>query len=703
MAVMEDRAIGVTQMGGEGAQWVGQAPFVTEPHRFQNIGDGTFAHSGFLAIRQAISAGTDITYKVLYNGTVAMTGGQDAAGGPGEPALTRLLEPEGAARIAVVTDDPDKYPADARFAPGTEVAHRDELDRIQRELRDLAGTTIVIYDQGCAAELRRGRKRGVVATPTTRVVINEAVCDGCGHCGEISNCMSVHPVQTPFGRKTRIHQESCNLDLSCVDGECPAFITVEVGDGPGAQGPLPSFEIPELPEPPLPAAATVLTVGIGGTGVVTVNQLVITAARLDGKEANGLDQTGLAQKGGPVVSHLRIAPHLDETANRIGQGEADTFLVFDMVAGVAAATISRTAADRTTAVVSTSRVPTGHMVADRAQESFPAVDRFRRTIDATTRAEANAYVDAEGLARTLFRSQPAANLLLLGVAYQRGLLPVTAASLERAIELNGVAVELNTRAFATGRAWALDPGRFTGLVPAGASDSPPEPDAEVAELLATVGGDGDVALRDVLAWHLPEVLAFGGRRWADRYADRVARVRAAEAAVVDGSELTRTVARHLAAFMTYKDEYEVARLHRDPALLDSIAARFGADAKITYQLKPPTLTALGYDHKIGLGRRTGRVAFAVLARMRRLRGTAFDPFGRTEERRTERALIEEYEELVDELITGLTTGDHAEAVRIAGLADRVRGYGHVKTANVMTYRNELQLAQAGWHRRHSTS
>jgi len=403
------------------------------------------------------------------------------------------------------------------------------------------------------------------------------------------------------------------------------------------------------------------------------------------------------------VSHLRIAPHLDETASRIGEGEADTFLVFDMVAGVAAATISRTAADRTTAVVSTSRVPTGHMVADRAQESFPAVDRFRRTIDATTRAEANAYVDAEGLARTLFRSQPAANLLLLGVAYQRGLLPVTAASLERAIELNGVAVELNTRAFATGRAWALDPGRFTGLVPAGASDSPPEPDAEVAELLATVGGDGDVALRDVLAWHLPEVLAFGGRRWADRYADRVARVRAAEAAVVDGSELTRTVARHLAAFMTYKDEYEVARLHRDPALLDSIAARFGADAKITYQLKPPTLTALGYDHKIGLGRRTGRVAFAVLARMRRLRGTAFDPFGRTEERRTERALIEEYEELVDELITGLTTGDHAEAVRIAGLADRVRGYGHVKTANVMTYRNELQLAQAGWHRRHSTS
>lgn len=702
MAVMEDRAVGVTQMGGEGAQWVGQAPFVTESHRFQNIGDGTFAHSGFLAVRQAISAGTDITYKILYNGTVAMTGGQDAAGVPDVPSLTRLLDAEGAAGIAVVTDDPGKYADDARFAPGTRVAHRDDLDRIQRDFREVAGTTVVIYDQGCAAELRRARKRGTIDTPTTRVVINEAVCDGCGHCGEISNCMSVHPVQTPFGRKTRIHQESCNLDLSCVDGECPAFITVEIGEGPSAEAPLPTPDLPDLPEPRIPTTSTILTVGIGGTGVVTVNQLLTTAAHLDGKRANGLDQTGLAQKGGPVVSHLRIGTEPNETANRIAEGEADAFLVFDMVAGVAPANISRTDPERTTAVVSTSRVPTGHMVADRDQEEFPTVDRFRQTIDATTRADANAYVDAEGIARALFRSQPAANLVLLGVAYQRGLLPVSGTAIERAIELNGVAVEQNQRAFTTGRAWAVDPGCFAGLVPPGEIDSPPEPTQAVNDLLDVVPSD-DAALRDVLAWRLPELVAFGGRPWAERYVERIARVVAAERAITHDSELSRTVARHLAAFMTYKDEYEVARLHRDPAVVAGITARFGADAKISYRLKPPTLTALGHDRKIGLGRRTGGAVFGVLARMRRLRDTPFDPFGRTEERRTERALIVEYEELVDALVAGLDAPHRSEAIRIAGLADRVRGYGHVKAANVATYRNDLQLARAGWDRRHSSS
>lgn len=695
MAVMQDRATGVTQMGGEGAQWAGLAPFVTETHRFQNIGDGTFAHSGFLAVRQAIAAGTNITYKILYNGTVAMTGGQDAAGITSVPDLTRLLEAEGAARVAVVTDDPDKYPHDARFAPGTEVVHRDELDRVQRDLRAVAGTTILIYDQGCAAELRRARKRGTIDTPTTRVVINEAVCDGCGHCGEISNCMSVHPVQTPFGRKTRIHQESCNLDLSCVDGECPAFITVEIGAGPKADGPLPQLDLADPPEPTIPAAGRVLTVGIGGTGVVTVNQMITTAARLDGKQASSLDQIGLAQKGGPVVSHLQIGDALPETASRIGEGAADAYLVFDVVAGVAAPNLGRAAADHTTAVVSTSRVPTGDMVSDREQEAFPTIARFRERIDAATRAADNAWVDAEGIARALFRSQPAANLLLLGVAYQRGLIPVSGPSIERAIELNGVAVDLNKRAFAAGRAWAVDPAPFTGLVPPVEIASPPTPTAAVQALIEHID-PADPVLRDALAWRLPELFGFGGERWATRYAETVARVRAAERRLGDPVDLTTAVATHLCSFMTYKDEYEVARLHRDPAVLEGIRARFGDDAKISYRLKPPTLTALGHDKKIGLGRRTGAVTFGLLARMRGLRGSLLDPFGRTHERRMERDLIDEYEALVAELLDGLAADTRAEAVRIAGLADRVRGYGHVKLDNVAAYRSELQVALTAW-------
>jgi len=702
MAVMQDRATGVTQMGGEGAQWAGLAPFVTETHRFQNIGDGTFAHSGFLAVRQAIAAGTNITYKILYNGTVAMTGGQDAAGIAEVPDLTRLLEAEGVARIAVVTDDPGKYASDARFAPGTEVVHRDELDRVQRDLRDIAGTTILIYDQGCAAELRRARKRGTIATPSTRVVINEAVCDGCGHCGEISNCMSVHPVQTPLGRKTRIHQESCNLDMSCVDGECPAFITVEIGAGPNADGPLPQLDLPDPPEPAVPAAGSVLTVGIGGTGVVTVNQMLTTAARLDGKQANSLDQIGLAQKGGPVVSHLQIGEALPETASRIGEGAADAYLVFDVVAGVAAPNLARADADHTTAVVSTSRVPTGDMVSDREQEAFPTVARFRERIDASTRADANAWVDAEGIARALFRSQPAANLLLLGVAYQRGLVPVSSASIERAIELNGVAVDLNKRAFTAGRAWAIDPAPFAGLVPAADVASPPTPTPAMQALIDRID-PADAALRDALAWRLPELVGFGGDRWASRYGEIVARVRAAERELGDGTDLTTAVATHLCSFMTYKDEYEVARLHRDPAVISGIRARFGDDAKITYRLKPPTLTALGRDKKIGLGRRTGAVTFGLLRRMRGLRGSFFDPFGHTQERRMERDLIDEYEALVDELLDGLTAATHAEAVRIAGLADRVRGYGHVKLDNVAAYRSEVQLALTTWRASDSTA
>ncbi len=701
--LMPGRATGITQMGGEGAQWVGLSPFVDEAHRFQNLGDGTLAHSGILAIRQAVSSGANITYKILYNGTVAMTGGQDAAGELAVPELTRELDAEGVARVVVVADDTEKYASDAWFAPGTKVVHRDKLDDIQLELREMQGTTVLIYDQGCAAELRRGRKRGRIERPTTRVFINEAVCDGCGHCGEISNCISVHPVTTPFGRKTRIHQESCNFDLTCLGGDCPAFITVTVDESDLSAGehgaPLGATVAawPMPADPVVPDEASLLIVGIGGTGVVTVNQLLNTAALLDDKTASSLDQTGLAQKGGQVVSHLRIGPDADVGSSRLAEGSADGYLVFDLVAGVSPVNLARTASDRTTAVVSTSRMPTGHMVTKRALADFPEVEAFRDEIDRTTRAESNQWVDAEGIATSVFRSQPAANLIVLGVAYQKGLVPVSGGAIERAIELNGVAVEMNTEAFRLGRRLAADPELAAEIeIDTPTTESPPALSAAHSELLASI--DTDEALAETLAWRIPELVAYGGRSWVARYLETVGLVRRAEVAVPGRSDLADTVAQQLFRLMTYKDEYEVARLHRRPGLAEEIKGRFGAGASFTYQLKPPSLVKFGIDRKIGFGRVSSALAFVPLARMKRMRGSRLDPFGRSEERRIERDLIVEYENLAHELAGSLSVDNYERAVDIAGLADQVRGFSEVKLANVARYRGELSEARKGWGR-----
>ncbi|MGI9605044.1 MAG: indolepyruvate ferredoxin oxidoreductase family protein, partial [Acidimicrobiales bacterium] len=378
MVLWMDRSTeGLTQMGGEGAQWVGAGPFVGDQHRFQNLGDGTFFHSGSLAIRQAVAAGTNITYKILYNGVVAMTGGQQAAGEMPVPELTRWLDAEGVRKTYVVTDDPGKYGRSEAWAPDCHVVHRDRLDEVQRELREIDGVTALVYDQGCAADLRRTRKRGTVTTPTTRVMINEAICEGCGHCGEVSNCMSVHPVDTPLGRKTQIHQESCNFDLSCLGGNCPAFVTVEIDpDDTVVQTAVGSdHAIGELPpEAQLPDEATLLIVGIGGTGVVTVSQVLSTAAMLDDRVATSLDQTGLAQKGGQVVSNLHIAAASHEGAAKVGSAAADTMLLFDVIGGSSKAILDRGSAESTVAIVSTSRVPTGAMVTKVANETFPGVD-----------------------------------------------------------------------------------------------------------------------------------------------------------------------------------------------------------------------------------------------------------------------------------------------------------------------------------------
>ena len=456
---MGRNVIGITQMGGEGAQWVGLAPFVDVPHLFQQLGDGTLFHSGSLAIRQAVAAGTRVTFKILYNSAVAMTGGQDAAGAVPVPELTRLLDAEGVGRILVLTDEPEKYPQGARWAPGAEVWHRDRLDEAQRILREAPGVTALIYDQRCAAEKRRLRKRGKLPDPAMRVVINELVCEGCGDCGVKSNCLSVQPVETEFGRKTQIHQSSCNKDYSCLRGDCPSFLTVVPAGGPRPR-PRKRYVVDRsLPEPELRVrrTASLFLMGIGGTGVVTVNQILGTAALLDGKHVAGLDQTGLSQKGGPVVSHLRIGETAADIAGKVGVAEADLYLGFDLLVATAAPNLLRARPDLTIAVVSTTQVPTGAMVAS-TDVAFPDPGGLVASVNRVTRKDENVFVDALGLGESLFGDHMAANMILLGAAYQAGAIPVRAAAIEEAIRINGVQVEMNAQAFRVGRLLVADPG-----------------------------------------------------------------------------------------------------------------------------------------------------------------------------------------------------------------------------------------------------
>src|SRR3989449_662959 len=461
---MVRRPAGITHMGGEGAQWVGMAPFTNMPHLFQNLGDGTFFHSGSLAIRQAIAAGTNITYKILYNSAVAMTGGQDAAGAMPVPEMTRALEAEGVKRLIVMTDEPGKYGRGVRWAQGVEVWHRDRLDEAQTLLRDVPGVSVLIYDQRCAAEKRRLRKRGKLPDPAMRVVINEAVCEGCGDCGVKSNCLSVQPVDTEFGRKTQIHQSSCNKDYSCLDGDCPSFLTV-VPRGAPAKKERRGFKggraLPQ-PAPRGPREGNVFMMGIGGAGGVTVNQILGPAALLDGRHVRGLDQTGLSQKGGPVVSHLKIFERTPEASNKVAAGSADCYLGFDILVATSPQNLDHASPDRTLAIVSTSKVPTGAMVTSTDVE-FPDPGGLVLAINRVTRKEENVYLDALTLAETLFDDHMAANMLVLGAAYQAGAIPVSAPAIEEAIVLNGVSVQMNSHAFRAGRLFVADPAWAKGL------------------------------------------------------------------------------------------------------------------------------------------------------------------------------------------------------------------------------------------------
>ncbi len=691
MAVTMDRiGAGFTHMGGEGAQWVGASFFTETPHIFQNIGDGTLFHSGTLAIRQAVAAGTTITYKILYNGAVAMTGGQTADGGLPIPELTRELAAEGVERTVVLTDEPERY-GDVRLAPDVEVRSRDRLDETQRELREIAGVTALIYDQHCAADLRRKRKRGEAPIRPMRVLINERICEGCGDCGVKSNCLSVLPVETEFGRKTQIHQSSCNTDYSCLDGDCPAFVTV-VPDrsGPKASRGRGIVLGSDFPSPPVrrdaqQTSTNLYLMGIGGTGVVTINQILGTAAVLDGKWVRCLDQTGLSQKGGAVVSHLKIFDRPAEASNKIGIADADGYLGFDVLTASDARHLVRAHPDRTVAVVSSSHMPTGFMVRNPAVE-FPADSALHARIDAVSRAKDNVYLDAEGIADFLFGSHLPANLVVVGAAFQRGVIPLSAESIERAIELNGTAAGTNIQAFRAGRRAVAEPEwiESLGVTRAGALEvaSDPPTAAEQA-LIAAIGATGE--LKRLVAIRIPDLVRYQHLGYAAQYAGFIGRVHAAERALGGRTPLAEAVARYLYKLMAYKDEYEVARLALDPAFDRAVAEAFGSGGSMKYRLHPPMLRAIGLRRKLALGP-WFRPLFRVLKALRGLRGTAFDPFGYDPIRKTERGLIGEYRQLIEAELAQLTMATRERAVRLAKLPDVIRGYEDVKRGNIERYR-----------------
>ena len=679
------KLLGMPQMGGEGIQWLGLEPFTDDEHFVQNLGDGTFHHSGSLALRAAAAAGARITYKLLYNDAVAMTGGQDPTGRMAVPQLTRWLALEGVRRVVITTPEPRAYRGVA-LDPIAQVRHRDELAAVERELARVDGVTVLLHDDRCATEKRRLRKRGTLPTPARRVWINERVCEGCGDCGEQSTCLSVMPTETEFGRKTRIDQSSCNQDFSCLRGDCPSFLTVVPaadrarsrarrgapgasagGASDGARGAVP--EPPRaLPRPVARVGRDVLVrmPGVGGTGVVTVSAIVQMAAHLDGRFAAGLEQTGLAQKGGPVISDIRIGDGPIAGQLRAGAGAADVLLGFDLLGAATAETLAVADPRRTVAVVNLAATPTAKMVTDPSA-SFPAVRGPRRRIERATRAGEALFLDSGQLAERLFGDRLPANMLLVGAAFQHGCLPLSAGAIERAIELNGAAVAANLAAFRWGRAAVADPKAVERVLA-------PEPAVETS-------------LDQVLELRVRELTAYQDAAYARRYREAVEAVAAIERERTGGgsSAIAEAYARGLFKLLAYKDEYEVARLHLDPAERARRERELGAGAKVKVMLHPPVLRALGMRRKLALGVGAGPLLHG-LARAKRLRGTPLDPFGYAHVRRVERALPGEYEALVRRALARLDAGNAALVAEVAALPELVRGYEQVKLRNVERFR-----------------
>jgi indolepyruvate ferredoxin oxidoreductase len=694
-----------THMGAEGVTWVGHAPFTNEKHVFANLGDGTYFHSGLLAIRAAVAAKVNMTYKILYNDAVAMTGGQHVDG-PLDPAMiSRQIAAEGVTPIVVVTDEPEKYPAGVNWAPGVTIRHRDELDTVQKEMRAIQGVSAIIYDQTCASEKRRRRKKigkdgkPGYPDPAKRAVINEAVCEGCGDCSVTSNCLSVEPLETEFGRKRQINQSSCNKDFSCVNGFCPSFVTVEggqlrkpkkaaVNDDAGALK-LPILQGSQLPQPTLPSTVEpfgILVTGIGGTGVVTVGQILAMAAHLEGKGCSVLDMSGLAQKGGPVMSHVRLADHPEDIhSTRVGTGAADLVIGCDVIVTASRDALSRMGEGRTYAAVNSTGAPTAAFVKN-PDWKFPGT-AAENDIGTACGKERVDFVDAGKVATALMGDNIATNMFMLGYVWQKGGVPLSEAAVIKAIELNGVSVEFNRQAFTWGRNAAHDWAAVERL--ARLNDTA----AQVIEFKRTP------SLEEVIEKRVAFLTSYQDVAYARQYSDFIDKVRAAERKVADQRplRLTEAVARYLFKLMAYKDEYEVARLHADTAFRTKIDRMFEGDYKIRFHLAPPLLArrdANGHLIKQEFGPWMMK-AFSTLARLKFLRGTLLDPFGHSAERKAERALIGQYKETVARLLPNLSPDNLAKATAIASIPEDIRGFGHVKEKHLKAAREkEAALLQS---------
>lgn len=688
MATWMDRDVHlVTHMGAEGAQWIGQAPFVETKHWFQNLGEGTYFHSGSLAVRAAVAAGVNLTYKVLFNDAVAMTGGQPVDGQLTVPQIAHQMRAEGVTRIAVVSDEPDKNYGEA-FPSGVTFSHRRDLDLVQQELREVPGVSILIYDQTCAAEKRRRRKRGTFPDPPKRLFINDRVCEGCGDCGVKSNCLAVEPLKTEFGTKRRINQSSCNKDYSCLEGFCPSFVTVHGGKlrkhtGVGKAS-EPDWILPEPALPELTAESTygVLLTGVGGTGVVTIGALLGMAAHIDSKGVSVVDQLGFAQKGGPVMTHVRFAPEPGEiNAVRINSGHADLVIGFDMVVAAGDYALAALNPQRSKVVLNTHQAITGDFTRS-ADRKFPD-EKLRNRLLARISEDSLLQLNATRLATRLMGDAIASNMFLIGYAWQSGLLPLSEKSILQAIEINGVSIELNKQAFLWGRRAAHDVGKVEAVAkPANAAN---RRDPET--------------LDELVERRFHDLAAYQDETYAQRYRSLVREAANAERQASGGTAFASAVARNAYKLMAYKDEYEVARLFADSGFKQKLEDQFEGDYKLEFNLAPPIIAPkdkqTGHMRKMQFGAWMFP-AFKLLARLKFLRGTAFDPFGRTEERRKERALVKEYERTIREILDDLTVHNIELATQIATIPDAIRGYGHVKERNMETAEAARKILLSRW-------
>ena len=678
---------GYTQMGGEGANWIGEHHFSKRNHVFQNLGDGTYNHSGYLALRASAASGVNVTYKILYNDAVAMTGGQPNEGGLNVPKIAAQVVAEGAKRLVIVTDEPEKYPATISWPVGTTIHHRSELIAVQKELAEIPGLTVMIYDQTCASEKRRRRKRGEFPDPDKRVVINEQVCEGCGDCGVQSNCVAVGAVETEFGRKRQIDQSACNKDFTCINGFCPSFVTVHGGVLKKGKKSQSDAEIPAVPEPEIAkidGTYGIIVTGVGGTGVVTVGAIIGMAAHLEGKGTGIIDMAGLAQKGGQVASHLRIAHEPEDIKSiRIAASGADLVLGCDIVTAGSVKVLASMEPGRTTVVINTHEKLSGEFT-HNVDFSFPT-QKILKTISDRAGEDMISVVEAERLAIGLLGEAIGANMFMLGFAWQNGGLPLEQASILRAIEMNGVAIDMNKAAFNWGRVAAHD------------ADLLPVSQEGAAEVLRHRQLSND--LDEVIARRVEILTDYQNKAYAERFSNWIEKIRLAESDLASGqSGLIDVVARNLFKLMAIKDEYEVARLYVDGTFEKQLSQRFERWDRLEYHLAPPILAKRddkGHLIKQGFGSWMGR-AFSLLARFKRLRGSILDIFSYSAERKAEQTLLRDYETVLTEICENLTSENHAAALELADYPRKIRGYGHVKELAMDKADHQRRSLRAGF-------